>query len=148
MDKLDVNLLELLQKNSRMTVSDLSKKLSLSRPSVAERMIRLQEKGVIEEFTTRVSLDAIGRGSILFIQLSSLKVSPHVIDQMIIDDKDIIECHRVTGHIDYFIKAAVSNIEGMKKLIDRFIPCGVVTTSIVISSPVPYRHVLPLLEGL
>jgi Lrp/AsnC family leucine-responsive transcriptional regulator len=148
MDKLDVLLLELLQENARITISELSKKLSLSRPSVAERILRLQERGIVEEFSARVSLGAVGRGTILVIQLSSLKVSPDVIDKMVAEDEDIIECHRVTGQIDYIIKAAVDGTDSMRLLIDRLMPYGVVNTSVVISSPVPYRHVSPKIRNL
>lgn len=148
MDKLDINLIELLQENARITISELSKKLALSRPSVSERILRLQENGIIEEFTTRVSLDAIGRNIILFIQLSSLKVSPNVFEEMITKDDAILECHRVLGHINYFLKAAVSNMDSIRLLIDRLIPYGDVNTSVVLTSPVPYRHVLPKEEDL
>lgn len=143
MDKLDISLLELLQENSRITISDLSKKLSLSRPSIAERILRLEEKGIIEEFTVRVSMSEIGRGTILFIQLSSLKAANIEFEKMIIKDKDILECHRVTGNNSYFIKAAVKDMNGMKLLIDRLMPYGDVNTSVVLESPVPYRHMLP-----
>lgn len=143
MDLLDVKLLELLQDNSRITVSELSKKLSLSRPSVTERIIRLQEDGIIEEFTARISLPAIGRDIVLFIQLGSLKAPPEQIEKIISAETDILECHRVTGHINYLIKAAVSGMDDMRKLIDRLIPFGEVNTAISILSPVPYRHVYP-----
>lgn len=148
MDNIDIILLKLLQENSRITISELSKKLALSRPSISERILRLQEKGIIEEFTARVSLDAVGRNTILYIQLSSLKVSPSVIEEMLAGDEDVLECHRVTGHIDYFIKAAVDGMESMSLLIDRLMPYGVVNTSVVIKSPVPYRHITPKINNL
>ena len=44
MDRLDIILLELLQKNSRITISELSKQLALSRPSISERILRLEHK--------------------------------------------------------------------------------------------------------
>ncbi|AJA46605.1 transcriptional regulator, AsnC family [Clostridium pasteurianum DSM 525 = ATCC 6013] len=146
MDKLDIDLIKILQENSRITISELSKRLALSRPSIAERIIRLQERGIIEEFTTRISLKAIGRNTILFIELSSLKVSPEIFEDMIREDQDILECHRVTGHINYFIKAAVNNMESMSLLIDRLLPYGNVNTSVVLKSPVPYRHIVPYTE--
>ncbi len=143
MDSLDVRLLELLQEDSRRKVSELSKLLNLSRPSVAERMARLKDSGVIEEFTARVSLKAIGRDTMLIIHLSSLKVSPRIFEARIEGDTDILECHRVTGETDYIIKAAVRNMEEMRMLIDRLMPFGDVSTSIVILSPISHRHVLP-----
>lgn len=143
MDKLDIDLLKILQDNSRITISELSKKIALSRPSITERIIRLQEKGIIEEFTARVSLDAIKRATILFIQLSSLKVSNVEFEQMIKEDNDVLECHRVTGNTSYFIKAAVKDMSSMKLLIDRLMPYGDINTTIVLESPVPYRHLVP-----
>ena len=141
MDHIDIKLIELLQENSRMTISDLSKKLLLSRPSVSERILRLQESGIIEEFTTRISLHKIGRDMILFSQLGSLKQSTKNIEDILLKDPDILECHRVTGHVDYILKAAVSGMDGMRKLIDRLMPLGEVNTVISISSLIPYRHV-------
>jgi Lrp/AsnC family leucine-responsive transcriptional regulator len=143
MDKLDIDLLKLLQQNARITISELSKRIALSRPSITERILRLEERGIIEEFTARVSLPAINRGTILFIQLSSLKVSNSEFEQMIIRDEDVLECHRVTGSTSYFIKAAVKDMGSMKLLIDRLMPYGDINTSIVLESPVPYRHILP-----
>jgi Lrp/AsnC family leucine-responsive transcriptional regulator len=143
MDKLDIDLLVYLQENARITISELSKKIALSRPSITERILRLQEKGIIEEFTARVSLTAINRATILFIQLSSLKVSNSEFEQMIKEDKDVLECHRVTGSTSYFIKAAVKDMSSMKLLIDRLMPYGDINTTIVLESPVPYRHIVP-----
>lgn len=148
MDKLDISLLSLLQQNARVTISELSQKLALSRPSITERILRLQEKGIIEEFTTRISLTAIGRGTILLIQLSSLKVSNNEFEKMIIENDDILECHRVTGNTSYFIKAAVQDVSSMKLLIDKLIPYGDVNTSVVLASPVPYRHIIPKVKEL
>jgi Lrp/AsnC family leucine-responsive transcriptional regulator len=143
LDKLDIDLLKILQENARITISELSKKIALSRPSITERIIRLQEKGIIEEFTARVSLEAINRATILFIQLSSLKVSNIEFEQMIKQDNDVLECHRVTGNTSYFIKAAVKDMSSMKLLIDRLMPYGDINTTIVLESPVPYRHLIP-----
>lgn len=146
MDKIDNDLLELLQQDARMTISELSKKLALSRPSITERLHRLQERGIIEGFTARVSPEKIGRGTILIIQISDLKVSANEFEEMIIGDVDVIECHRVTGHIGYFIKAAVSEMDDLRLLVDRLMPFGNVYTSIVLTSPVTFRPILPKSE--
>jgi Lrp/AsnC family transcriptional regulator, leucine-responsive regulatory protein len=148
MDKLDIDLLKLLQENARITISESSKKIALSRPSITERILRLQEKGIIEEFTARISLPAINRATILFIQLSSLKVSNNEFEQMIKEDDDVLECHRVTGSTSYFIKAAVKDMSNMKLLIDRLMPYGDINTTIVLESPVPYRHTVPKVTNL
>ncbi|MDZ5470453.1 Lrp/AsnC family transcriptional regulator [Bacillus sp. 31A1R] len=146
MDKIDIQLLELLQKNSRISISDLSNELALSRPSISERLHRLQEKGIIEEFTTRVSLAAVGREILLIIQVGALKVSVTEFEEMIKKEEEVIECHRVTGEVSYIIKAAVSNMNNMRILIDRLIPYGQINTSTVLASPVSKRYILPITE--
>lgn len=143
MDKMDRDILKLLQENARMTISELSKELSLSRPSMSERLLRLQEKGVIEGFSARVSLKNIGKNILLLIQVSGLKVSLNEFEDMVKREHEIIECHRVTGEVSYFIKAAVSDVNSMRKLIDRLIPFGTINTSTVLNSPVPHRVILP-----
>jgi Lrp/AsnC family leucine-responsive transcriptional regulator len=144
MDQLDIRILELLQMDGRMTISELSKKLSLSRPSITERLNRLQEKGVIEGFSARISPKAIGRDVIVFIQVSEIKnLSYTEFEKWIMLDTDIIECHRLTGATSYLLKAAVAEMDYLSKLIDRLTPYGNVNTSIVLSSPVSFRCITP-----
>lgn len=146
MDEIDIGIIELLQKDSRSTISELSKKLNLSRPSISERILRLQEQGIIEEFSARISLKAIGRKMLFFIELSALKVTPQIFEDMIAHDQYILECHRVSGKSDYIIKAAVKDIDEMTQLINRLIPYGSLSTSVVLESPISYRHLLPIMN--
>lgn len=127
-----------------MTVSELSKRLALSRPSISERLLRLQERGIILGFSARVSPAGIGRNTLLMIQISDLKVSPHEFERFVVKDLDIIECHRVTGTIGYFIKAAVNGMDGLRLLVGRLMPYGTMNTSVVLASPVAYRPILPV----
>lgn len=144
MDSIDIRLLELLQQDGRITVSELSQKLSLSRPSVTERLHRLEDKKVISGYSARVSPQAVGRTILLFIQISQLTINSHEFEKIIQDNPHILECHRVTGTVSYVLKAAVANMESLQKLVDHLIPfAGTINTSIVLSSPVSYRILLP-----
>ena len=91
-------------------------------------------------------LKAIGRKVLLFIEIGSLKVLPEVFEKKFAFDDDILECHRVSGKSDYIIKAAVSNIEDMTQLINRLIPFGSLSTSVVLESPIPNRHIVPKID--
>jgi Lrp/AsnC family leucine-responsive transcriptional regulator len=144
MDQIDIHLLELLQLDGRITLSELSKKLSLSRPSITERLKRMQEKRIIEGFSARVCPKAIGRNVIVFIQLSEIKILSYTeFEQWIMKDPDIIECHRLTGSVSYLLKAAVTGMSHLSNLIDKLTPYGSVNTSVVLSSPVPFRCITP-----
>ncbi|MGG3883395.1 Lrp/AsnC family transcriptional regulator [Brevibacillus panacihumi] len=148
MDQTDIRLLELLQLEGRISISDLSKKLSLSRPSISERLNRLEEKGVIEGFSARVSPKAIGRDVLVFIQLSQLRIHSYSdFEKSIQENPDIIECHRLTGEVSYLLKAAVTGMEHLSQLIDSLLPYGNVNTSLVLSSPVSFRCITPHPSG-
>lgn len=143
MDHIDIEMLEMLQEDGRISVSDLSKKLNLSRPSVSERMIRLQERGIIDHFSAVVSPEAVGRDTLLMIQVSELKDTIQHFEQMIAEDTRVLECHRVTGEVSYFIKAAVEGMDSLRELVDTLISYGNINTSIVLKSPVERRKILP-----
>ncbi|HBE80970.1 MAG TPA: Lrp/AsnC family transcriptional regulator [Firmicutes bacterium] len=143
MDKLDIEIIKLLQEDGRMTISQLSQALSLSRPSVTERLHRLCDHGVIEGFSARISLPAIGRNILVMIQISQIRTGPDEFETMVAGHPDILECHRVTGSVSYFLKAAVSNMSRLTKLVDHLVPYGTINTSVVLCSPVSYRPVVP-----
>lgn len=143
MDETDIQLLKILQEDGRITLSDLSKKLSLSRPSVAERFTRLLEKGMIDKISARVSPHAVGRSILLFIQVSEVSVPYTEFENMTCEHPDIIECHRLTGTVNYLLKAAVNDMEHLNRLIDYLIQFGSIHTSIVLKSPVAEKIILP-----
>jgi len=147
MDDIDRKLIELLQEDGRITIIQLSKKLNLSRPSVNERLRRLQENGVIQGFTARVSPENIGKSTLVIIQIGNLKIECHRFEEMIKEETDILECHRVTGTNSYFIKAAVASMKDLEAFVDRLIPFGQLNTSVVLSSPILYRPLLPVEES-
>ncbi|OUL03605.1 Lrp/AsnC family transcriptional regulator [Bacillus spizizenii] len=147
MDGIDRKLLELLQEDARITIIELSKKLNLSRPSVNERLRRLQENGVIQGFTARVSAEAIGKGTIVIIQIGNLKIECRRFEELIKEETDILECHRVTGTNSYFLKAAVATMKDLEALVDRLIPYGQLNTSVVLSSPILSRPLLPVTDS-
>ncbi|SFJ51521.1 MULTISPECIES: Lrp/AsnC family transcriptional regulator [unclassified Bacillus (in: firmicutes)] len=144
MDNIDRKILELLQEDGRITIIQLSKKLNLSRPSVNERLRRLQENGVIQGFTARISHEEIGKSTLVIIQIGNLKIECHRFEEIIKEEMDILECHRVTGTNSYFMKVAVASMKDVTALVDRLIPFGQLNTSVVLSSPIMYRPLLPV----
>ncbi|WDL98387.1 Lrp/AsnC family transcriptional regulator [Alicyclobacillus sp. ALC3] len=143
MDQIDIQLLELLQQDGRMTLSDLSKALNLSRPSITERLRRLEERNIIMGFAALVSPAGVGRGLLVFIEVGQVTVPCRKFEAFIATEPDVLECHRVTGAVSYIMKAAVSSVGHLEALVDRLIPYGRVNTSVVLSSPVTARTMIP-----
>ncbi|MCE5284961.1 MAG: Lrp/AsnC family transcriptional regulator, partial [Pelosinus sp.] len=87
------------KQNGRITVSELSQRLSLSRPSVAERLHQLEDNKIITKYTALVVPAAVGRTIMLFIQVSQLRLSPAEFEKAIKNNPHILECYRVTGTV-------------------------------------------------
>ncbi|PRO64540.1 Lrp/AsnC family transcriptional regulator [Alkalicoccus urumqiensis] len=143
MDQVDIQLLRVLQEDGRITLSDLSKRLNLSRPSVTERMNRLKDHGVIENISARICFPKVGINVSAFMQLRDVTVALQTFEEFAGSHPCILECHRITGAISYMLKVAVSDMAELDRLIDELIAYGDVNTSIVLKSPVPYKMIQP-----
>ncbi|PFV78036.1 AsnC family transcriptional regulator [Bacillus sp. AFS059628] len=142
MDEIDKKITLLLQEDARMTITEMTDHLHLSRPSVTERLKRLQDAGIIEKYTARISLDIIGKSIQAFLRIENLKIPCKKFEEKIYEEQRILECHRVTGESSYYLKVAVHSMKELEELIDIVIPFGTVKTSMILSSPIPYRSVL------
>ena len=70
MDDIDLRLIELLAVNARTSYADLALEVGLSAPSTAERVRRLEERGVIVGYEARVDPAALGRDLTAFVSVS------------------------------------------------------------------------------
>lgn len=143
MDDINIRLLQLLQADGRMPILQLSKELNLSRPSIKERLKKLQDNHVIQGFTARILPEAVGKKITVIIAASDVKVECKKFEEIVKKELDIIECHRVTGLNSYIMKAAVPSVKHVERLVDRLIPFAHINTSVVLSSPVSNRAILP-----
>lgn len=143
MDEIDRELIILLQENSRITMTELSKKVNLSRPSVQERVNKLLEKGVIEAFTVIVNPKKIGRKVVFYIEISDLNLSYEEFVEIALTKEAITEIHAVTGGANYIIKASTPDVDSMNELLEEFMRYGKIVTSIVLNSPLRRKTLAP-----
>ena len=138
-DPIDYNILDLLQHNARMTQSEIAASVGMSQPAVAERLRKLEQDGVIIGYAARVDSRKLGKDITAFIGVSieHPKYNKEFSRRMI-QHKDVLECHRVTGADSYLLKVVTENTESLDRLISetvRVVP-GVTRTltTIVMSS--------------
>jgi Lrp/AsnC family leucine-responsive transcriptional regulator len=141
LDSTNRRLLEELQRDARLTLAELGRRVGLSSPAVAERLARLERDGVIAGYHAAVDPRALGFTLSAVIRIRpGPRQLPKVAD-LARQSSEIVECHRITGDDCFFVKAHVRDVAHLEELIDRFTPFGQTTTSIVQSSPVPGRGV-------
>lgn len=146
MDEIDNEIIKILQEDSRTSITDISKMVNLSRPSVKERIDKMVEKGIIEYFTVTVDPKKIGRKVVFYIELADLNISHNIFVEKMLEKEVITEIHAVTGKNNYIMKASAPDIEIMNGLLEELMAYGSVETSIVLNSPLKRKVLLPFTD--
>jgi Lrp/AsnC family leucine-responsive transcriptional regulator len=141
MDEMDWALLAELQANSRLSFSELSRRVHLSPPAVAERVRRLEETGVITGYHAQVDLSRAGRPVIAFIRMSCYGSHCVLRDPGLTEWPEVREIHRITGDACSILKVAAESMTAFENLIDRLAPYGQPSSTMVLSTRVAHRPV-------
>ena len=115
MDSIDSKIIEVLKENSRVTTSEISKKVSLSIPAVAERIRKMEESNIIESFTIKVNREKINQRLLAFIFVNIDKTE-NIEDfrKSIVNFSSVLECHHVAGEYDYLLKVLVEDTKALE----------------------------------
>ncbi|MFI0447533.1 Lrp/AsnC family transcriptional regulator [Actinomadura sp. 6N118] len=143
LDATDLRILTELQRNARITLAELGRRVALSAPAVAERVQRLEDSGAITGYHAAVDPRVLGFPISVLVRvrpaLRELSRIPKIAEEI----PEIVECHRMTGDDCFFFVAHLRTVDDLEPILDRFTPYGRTTTSILQSSPVS-RRPLPL----
>lgn len=119
-DKIDLNILKIMQENGRITNLQLSQNIGLSPAPTLERVRKLEHLGYIKSYHALVDEEKLGLGIKTFIQVS-LDFHQNDTIQIFLEEinaiKEITECHHVTGQCDFILKAYVKDIKTYEQLI-------------------------------
>ncbi len=134
LDNIDRKLIVLLQKNCRLTFTELARRVHLSSPAVSERVRQLEESGVIRGYHADIDPVTVGFPVVANIRLAVR--SGDQCRQLLAALKkipEVVEAFRVTGPDSAVVTALASSTEHLEDLIDRIGAIGKPTTSIVTS---------------
>ncbi len=139
LDKIDLELLEILQQQGRTKRNVLAEKVGLSLPAVSERLKKLEDEGIIEGYYAKLNYKKMGRDITAFVVVT-IDTSKHFTGflEHILKSDDIQECHAITGEGTHLLKVRTENTEGLEKLLAKIQSWqGVLktTTDLVLSTP-------------
>lgn len=138
-DDIDRAILALLATDARQSLKVLSGKIGLTSPSTAERVKRLEERGVIEGYGARINLGALDYRLQALVRVRPLPGMLHKVDKMLQALPECIECDKVTGEDCFVMRMVVRSIEQLDTLLDGIAEFAQCNTSIVKTSPVKRR---------
>lgn len=147
-DPIDRKVLELLETRGRMTWAELGESVGLSPPAVAERVRRLEERGVIRGYAAMLDARSLGLTLTAFIGVT-LERPKHRRAFLELVDKlpEIQECHHVAGDYDFLLKVRCRDTADLEKLISERIkgrPGAAQTRTTIVLSTCKETPALPV----
>lgn len=120
MDKIDVTILEQLQKDGRAQRNKLAEIVHLSVPSVSERMRKLEDKELIEGYhavlnAKKFHFDIL---AFIFVEVDGSANYPKFVER-VVHEEEVLECHSITGDGSHILKVRTRNTESLEKLLTR-----------------------------
>lgn len=147
LDVLDRQILDLLQTDGRIKLSELGRRVRLSPAAVTERVRRLEAAGVVTGYGARVAPARLGYGIQAFVRVDPhggyTLTHPRTLE--LTARPEITEVHHVVGEDCWILKVAVEDTGHLEEVLAQISALGRTTTSIVLSSPVTHKPLLPRL---
>ena len=115
----------------------------MSAPAVRERVRRLEEAGVIRGYRLDVDPAAVGLPIAAWVRIRPGPGQLPKIAELARSTPAVSECHRVSGEDCFLIKVHVAALEDLEGVLDRFLMHGQTTSSLIVSTAVMPRPVIP-----
>ena len=132
MDNFDHNILALMQTDVSLSVGEIAERVALSKTACWRRIQKLEEAGVIRSKVALLNPEALNLGLSVYV---SIRTNQHnedwarqfgaVIDQI----PEVLEVYRMSGDLDYLLKAVVSDMPGYDRLYKKLIEANLFDVS-------------------
>lgn len=120
LDETDAKLLELLQRNAKMTTKELCEELHISKTPVYERIHRLEKVGVIRGYTALIDNRLAGLPLTVFLNVAlAAHDNEHVMGfkAEIVKIDEVMECYSIGGNYDILLKVVVRDLDAYNKFV-------------------------------
>ena len=143
LDSLNWKILEALQENARMSFSEIGRKVGLTSPAVAERVKKMEDKGIIKGYKVQVSYNKTGHQlkAIITLKVFMGRLKPFL--DKVKDFREVINCYRITGNENIILEVVLYDQAHLEVFIDKLITYGETRTHIVLSNVVEQAPVKP-----
>lgn len=150
LNKMDLRILKELQRDGRISYTELARKVGLTATPCIDRVKRLEKEGVIKGYTADLSPEKLGAALVVFVQIRLARTAEDVFEEFakaarVLDD--IQECYLVSGNFDYLLKARVADMDEYRRLLGETLlslPGVQESTSYVVMEEIKDTHAVNL----
>jgi Lrp/AsnC family leucine-responsive transcriptional regulator len=139
LDLTDWAILVEVQRDGRIPLTELGRRVSLSASAATERVRRLEALGVIAGYRADVDLAKVGFAVLAVVRLKYPGSRHQPLHRLLGERLEILECLRTTGDDCYTLKVAAASMAHLETIVDELAQFGSTTTNIVYSQTLPFR---------
>ncbi|MFO7305545.1 MAG: winged helix-turn-helix transcriptional regulator [Gammaproteobacteria bacterium] len=149
-DRVDRKILDILQRNGRISITELAAEVGLSATPCAERVRRLERNGVITGYHAHVAPQALGKKLLVFLEIKLSAKSDEVFEKIkkeLQSIPEVMECHLVSGDFDYLVKARLAEMNDYRRLLGHILqrlPAPAESRSYVVMEEIKETSYLPV----
>ncbi|EFH13677.1 Lrp/AsnC ligand binding domain-containing protein [Teichococcus cervicalis] len=117
MDRIDLRILDILQRDGRITNLELAERIGLSPATTSERFRRLVKEGYVTGFGARLDPHRLGFGLLAFVEVLLDKTTPDAFSRFaeaVNRAPEVLECHMVAGGFDYLVKVRLKDMSAYR----------------------------------
>lgn len=141
LDSIHSKILIFLQKNARISNTEIAKQVGISSPAVSERIKKMEDMDVISGYYAKVDHNLLGYGLRALITVRAfmgrLKPFLHKIESY----NEVVNCYRITGNENIVMEVVFENQQHLEKFIDELITYGETKTQIILSNVVTHNPI-------
>jgi Lrp/AsnC family leucine-responsive transcriptional regulator len=119
LDATDRRILQVLQREGRISNADLAERIALSPSACHRRVQRLEEEGFITGYVALLDARRIGKTTTVFVEITLQSQSDEVLDafeRAVARIPDVLECHLMAGAADFLLKLVVADTEDYARI--------------------------------
>ncbi|MBU6954468.1 Lrp/AsnC family transcriptional regulator [Hahella sp. HN01] len=122
LDRIDRQLLDLLQQDARLTTAQLADKVGLSSSPCARRVRHLEESGLIQTYRAQLDRTKLGLGVTIFVHVRLSRHTESVVadfEEKVRNMDEVVNCHTVSGPFDYLLQVVSADLPGYERWVRR-----------------------------
>ncbi|HQV71055.1 MAG TPA: Lrp/AsnC family transcriptional regulator [Thermoflexales bacterium] len=131
-DAIDSRILQEMQADARISMSELGRRIHLSQPAVKERVRRLMDLGVIRGFHADLDMTRLGYAIRAVVRVTATGNEDRRWLEILDEIDEVVECYSVTGEDSFVVKVIAKSVEHLDQVIERLSAIGKPTTSIIL----------------
>ncbi|MCW8885570.1 MAG: Lrp/AsnC family transcriptional regulator [Motiliproteus sp.] len=122
LDRVDIGILDRLQKDGRLSNSKLAVDLSISETPCWRRLKRLEQDGYIEGYQANLNRRKLGIGVMAFVQITCTvhdEITTRAFEKIIESSDKVLSCHNTTGDADFILQVVANDLDDFSRFVEQ-----------------------------